>query len=412
MVALRERRAKCEGAGSRRHGPEVDFGPGEENEAREVGGFGAAQSMLLFARSEPERVQDIPAPGSPKGADASRTTLVIPMDDEVLVVEHPLDGAVLPMDEAGARRRDTLPVPAPLPPSGDTRATLTLLTGLHAGRLLAIDGSTMIIGRAGDADVAVDDPGVSRRHARIARTPAGGFYVEDLGSTNGTFVGSRRIGVALLQPGDVLQLGPLRARFAIVDSVEETLYRQLYESSVRDPLTNVFNRKYFVARLLAEIARARRADGDVAVLMIDVDSLKRVNDSFGHLAGDRALCAVATRILRVLRVEDVLARYGGDEFVVLAAGTSPFDAERLGERVRRAVEGLLMSAQGREVGITTSIGVASLSELATDEEPVAGLLAMADARMYGAKESGKNKVCAAFVVPEAPTTPTTVTPIV
>jgi len=275
-----------------------------------------------------------------------------------------------------------------------------MLTGLHAGRIMAVEGPSLVIGRAADANLVVEETGVSRHHARIGRTSTGGFYVEDLASTNGTFVGAARVGVSPLDRGDLLQLGPyLRVRFAIVDSVEEALYRQLYESSVRDPLTRVFNRKYLADRLFAEIARARRIDGDVAVLMVDLDGLKAVNDSFGHQAGDRALCAVAGGITRVLRVEDVLARYGGDEFVVLAVGPDHIDAEQLAERVRRAVERLDMSAEGHVVRLTTSIGVASLAELAAGVEPVAALLALADSRMYGAKASGKNKVCAAGTTP-------------
>jgi two-component system, cell cycle response regulator len=299
-------------------------------------------------------------------------------------------------------RRDTPAMHTAMPLTGNARATLTLLTGLHAGRLMAVEGASVVIGRAADANLVVDEAGVSRHHARIARTPTGGFYVEDLGSTNGTFVGATRVGLALLDRGDVVQLGPnLRVRFAIVDSVEEALYRQLYECSVRDPLTRVFNRKYLADRLFAEIARARRAEGDVAVLMIDLDSLKTVNDSFGHEAGDRALCAVASGILRVLRVEDVLARYGGDEFVVVAVGPDHTDAEQLAERVRAAVEGLNMSAEGHVVRLTTSIGVASLAELAVGVEPVGALLAMADSRMYGAKASGKNQVCMACTTAKA-----------
>jgi diguanylate cyclase (GGDEF)-like protein len=89
----------------------------------------------------------------------------------------------------------------------------------------------------------------------------------------------------------------------------------------------------------------------------------------------------------------VLVRYGGDEFVVLAVGTNGVDARQLAERVRRAVEGLHMSARGHGVRITASIGVASLAELGAKGEP-SGLLASADARMYRAKESGKNSVCA------------------
>jgi diguanylate cyclase (GGDEF)-like protein len=94
--------------------------------------------------------------------------------------------------------------------------------------------------------------------------------------------------------------------------------------------------------------------------------------------------------------------------VVLAAGTGNFDAERLAERVRRAVEGLQMRARGTEVRITTSIGVASLSELTSSDDPVTSLLAMADSRMYGAKGSGRNKVCAAYTTPEDATGPGTV----
>jgi diguanylate cyclase (GGDEF)-like protein len=347
-------------------------------------------------------MQDITADGHGKGAVDADVTLAITVPDEVRVTERPAERAVLRTDECGHRRRETPHFHTPLPLTGKARATLTVLTGLHAGQLVPIDGVPVTIGRAADSDLVVDDAGVSRHHARITHMPAGGFCVEDLESTNGTYVGAARVGVAVLHRDDLLQLGPnLRIRFAIIDSDEESLQRQLYESSVRDPLTHVYNRRYLAERLLAEIARERRADGDVAILMIDVDSLKTVNDCFGHLAGDRALCSVANRILRALRVEDVLARYGGDEFVVLAAGTDPADAGHLAERIRRAVEGLHLSAGGREVRITTSIGVASLTELSASDEPVATLFAIADARMYGAKASGKNRVCTKSTSPAA-----------
>jgi two-component system cell cycle response regulator len=348
-------------------------------------------------------MQDPSHDGARKAAPDADATLVIPLAEDALATDRAPDRAAVRTDGRGHPRRDTPHVHTPLPLSGTSRATLTVLTGLHAGRLTAIDGAPVTVGRALDADLVVDDAGVSRHHLRITHMPAGGFCVEDLASTNGTFVGDARVGVAVLHRNDLLQLGPTaRIRFAIIDSVAESLRRQLYESSVRDPLTLAFNRRYFVERLAAEIAHERRAQGDVAVLMIDVDSLKTINDLFGHIAGDRALCSVAARILRTLRVEDVLARYGGDEFVVLAAGTDRADAGQLAERIRRAVEGLCMSARGREVRITTSIGVASLAELSTGDEPVETLLAMADERMYGAKAAGKNKVLTTSGASSAP----------
>jgi pSer/pThr/pTyr-binding forkhead associated (FHA) protein len=116
-------------------------------------------------------------------------------------------------------RRDTPLRPVALEPPRETLATLTLMTGLHAGYRHVIDGAATTIGRAVDSDFVVDDEGVSRNHARIDRTVDGAFYVEDLRSTNGTYLGVNRIGIALLCGGDLLQLGPsLQVRFAILDS--------------------------------------------------------------------------------------------------------------------------------------------------------------------------------------------------
>jgi len=282
----------------------------------------------------------------------------------------------------------------------DAQATLTLLTGLRAGHLHPIDGAATTIGRSVESNLVVEEEGVSRHHARIERTSEGAFYVEDLGSTNGTFLGADRVGVALLRGGDLLQLGPsLQVRFAIVDSPEESFYRRLYESSVHDPLTHVFNRSYMNDRLLAEVANARRAGTDVTLLMLDVDHLKEVNDRFGHMAGDRALCTIASRVLRALRVTDMLARYGGDEFVVIAAGPAGDEAWLLAERVLRSVAGLQMGARGGTVHITASIGMASPGEIASSEDPVRDLLGLADERMYEAKATGRNRVCTSTVPP-------------
>ncbi len=341
-------------------------------------------------------MQHTPSGDGRKTTGDADATLVIQSVEGAGVIQPRSDRTPV----AGTRQRhDTPAMHTPLPLTGNARATLTVLTGLHAGHIMAVDGAPVTVGRASDADLVVDDASVSRHHVRITHMKAGGFCAEDLASTNGTFVGAARVGVAVLHRDDLIQLGPrLRLRFAIIDSAEESLHRQLYESSVRDPLTNAFNRRYLAERLVAEVARERRAEGDVAIMMIDVDSLKDVNDGFGHLAGDRVLTSVAARIQRALRVEDVLARYGGDEFVVLATGTDRGDAGQLAERIRCAVEGLQVSAQGREVKITTSIGVASLTELTSEDEPVRTLLAMADARMYVAKASGRNKVCTSSVL--------------
>ena len=235
--------------------------------------------------------------------DSRATPAKVRLRDGTSVTEPPSSRGSPPVDGHDTPRIDTPLLPASLPHQTTARATLTVLTGRNAGQLVAVDGNHVTIGRGDDADLVVDDPGVSRHHARIGRQPGGGFYVEDLGSTNGTFVGGARVGVSLLHQVDVLQLGPsLKVRFAMVDPAEESLSRYLYEAAIHDPLTHAYNRQYLADRMVAEIARARRAGSDVAVLMIDVDALKTVNDRFGHLAGDRVLSTIASRIQHALRV--------------------------------------------------------------------------------------------------------------
>jgi diguanylate cyclase (GGDEF)-like protein len=179
-------------------------------------------------------------------------------------------------------------------------------------------------------------------------------------------------------------------RFSMIDTTEQWLHHRLYESSVRDRLTHLFNRAYLMDQLVAEIGHARRTHGHVAVLMVDMDSLKQVNDRFGHLAGDRALCLVASRLFRAVGCRDVLARFGGDRFVIVSRGSGRDALHDLAERVRYAIEALPVCAGGRRACLTVSVGAACLAEVEPAVEPVTALFALADQRMYAAKASGGN----------------------
>ena len=275
------------------------------------------------------------------------------------------------------------------------RATLAVLTGFSAGQVHALDGTEHIIGRGTEADIWVEDGGVSRRHARITCRSDGRYFAEDLGSTNGTFVNAQRVEISEIRPGDRVQVGPhVTLRFQITDDAEEELQRRLYESSTRDALTRVYNRKYFSERLMAEVAYSRRHRVKLAVLMLDLDDFKSTNDTYGHLAGDMVLRLVSNQMQRLIRVEDLLARYGGEEFVILARSTGKTEAARLAERIRESVSQLeLQVTQEQTIRSTLSIGVASLPDVAPDGGPNE-LIALADARLYRAKAEGKNRVCA------------------
>jgi diguanylate cyclase (GGDEF)-like protein len=127
--------------------------------------------------------------------------------------------------------------------------------------------------------------------------------------------------------------------------------------------------------------------------MFDIDHFKQFNDRYGHFVGDRILCFVTARAMRLVRAGDLVARFGGDEFVVLARETDLSHAMALGERLGKAVAGMDVAAGGAPLSITISIGAAALSEIGPDE-PASALLQRVDSRLRAAKGEGRNRVCA------------------
>ncbi len=162
---------------------------------------------------------------------------------------------------------------------------------------------------------------------------------------------------------------------------------RLVQLSTREPLTGLLNARMFHERLEEELGRAARYGGPLSLLLIDLDGLKQINDKHGHRAGDDALVRVATAIRLAARASDLAARWGGDEFAILAPNTTGEAALGLGERVRSAVAD---SAKRTAVAFTVSIGVATL-------DPAAGgtagtLWERSDAALYEAKRGGRNRV--------------------
>jgi diguanylate cyclase (GGDEF)-like protein len=271
--------------------------------------------------------------------------------------------------------------------------TLTVLAGPAAGETCTLAQEVTILGRDAGADVVLEDPTVSRVHARITRSDELQHIIEDLGSTNGTFVAGRRVRRASLTTGDRVQLGrDSLFRFAILDVEEQEFQRRLYEASMRDMLTELPNRRSLLQRLTGEVAHAVRSGRELALLMIDVDHFKSVNDELGHLAGDQVLRAIARVGAAAVRAGDVFARYGGEEFIVLARETGKLEAVALAERLRAAVMAARVDVGHHVAHVTICVGVAVLSECVAAEGHDLGtsLLAQADARLYAAKRAGRN----------------------
>lgn len=165
---------------------------------------------------------------------------------------------------------------------------------------------------------------------------------------------------------------------------------QLTALSMTDSLTGVYNRRYLDQRLEEEVARSHRHGYALSCLMIDIDHFKRVNDRYGHQEGDRVLQAIGTVIRQAVRISDVVGRYGGEEFTVIAPSTSLLSAMVVGERIRTRVEQCEFRIADDTVHVTVSIGVAEL----TPSGSAQSLIAAADRALYLAKTAGRNRVVA------------------
>jgi two-component system cell cycle response regulator len=271
-------------------------------------------------------------------------------------------------------------------------AYLIVVSGKSSvGKMFKLDRSELVIGRATDADIMLDDDGVSRKHAKIVVRPDGTVQLVDLNSTNGTFSNGEKVDVQALRDGDKIQIGSATIlKFSYQDSLDEALQKNLYESATRDGLTRIYNKKYFLDTLKKEFAWCMRHRVPLSLILLDIDFFKRINDTYGHQAGDYVLSRMANRISEVVRTEDVFARYGGEEFVLLLRETPEDKAFILAERLRRLIESTEFTYNGQQIKVTFSAGIATLHD--GEYADYEGFIEGADRYLYRAKEAGRNRV--------------------
>jgi diguanylate cyclase (GGDEF)-like protein len=287
--------------------------------------------------------------------------------------------------------RSTSPVAAasadPVP------AALVVLYGPHLGRrypLPAAEGEgECVIGRVDDVAIPMDSDSVSRRHARVA--PAkGGFVLEDLGSTNGTFVNDHKVNRVTLKDGDVVRIGAAMLKFLCGHNVEASYHEEIYRITILDGLTGVHNKRFLLEFLDREASRASRHLTPLALVMLDIDHFKKINETHGHLAGDAVLKDLCRRIRPRVRREDLFARYGGEEFACVLPDTNRVGAIAFAEKIRQLVEREPVRHEDLSLPITVSIGVTT-TERAEQLEAI-HLIRRADEKLYEAKRAGRNRV--------------------
>jgi two-component system, cell cycle response regulator len=269
--------------------------------------------------------------------------------------------------------------------------TLTVLQGADVGAILALSRDVSVLGRDPDIDVTVEDDSVSRKHARITLRE-GHYEIEDLGSTNGTYVAGGLVsGRVRLLDGVRVQLGHTIFRFGLQDEVEQAASKRIYEMSVRDGLTGIYNRRYFDDRLASEFAFAARHKTPLCVILCDIDHFKRINDTYGHHAGDAVLKRVAIELQAGVRTEDLVARFGGEEFVMLTRGIDVEGGRTFAERIRAVVQRAVITWEGTRIPVTMSLGVSHTQAGPMVTKPEL-FLGGADMALYAAKRGGRNRV--------------------
>jgi diguanylate cyclase (GGDEF)-like protein len=276
-------------------------------------------------------------------------------------------------------------------PAGNGTAFLVHIypSGPYMGSRYPVPNVPVTLGRGGECGIAVPDNSVSRQHARVEPRDDG-YHVVDLGSTNGTFVNDEPVADARLGDGDYLRIGGVIYRFLAGGNVEAEYHEELYLLTIIDPLTGAHNRRYLLELLEHGLARVARHGRPLALILLDIDRFKAINDEHGHLAGDVTLRELAARIRRAVRKDELFARYGGEEFALLLPEADREEALRAAERFRLLVGSEPFEHEGRSFPVTVSLGVA----VAEPGSPLttAGLIERADAMLYQAKREGRNCV--------------------
>ena len=265
---------------------------------------------------------------------------------------------------------------------------LVQIYGADLGKRYELTEETLSIGRDPENLVVVDTDSVSRRHALI-ENENGERYIVDLGSTNGTYLNDTLVERAHLRTGDLLKIGDTIFKFLCGKDIESSYHEEIYRMTICDGLTQIANKRYLLEFLEGELSRSKRYERNLAIIMMDIDHFKNINDEFGHLTGDYVLKEMATLVRKRIRREELFARYGGEEFAIVLPETNEEGARDFATIVRELIEKAVFEFEGNIIPVTVSLGVAALQEkMVTPQD----LIRLADERLYQAKRGGRNQV--------------------
>jgi diguanylate cyclase (GGDEF)-like protein len=268
------------------------------------------------------------------------------------------------------------------------RPVLVVLSGHRVGTRCELSEGVMV-GRDPTCGVCLPDTGVSWHHARIDHR-GGAWAVLDLESTNGTSVNGEAITVKELQAGDKLVFGQTVVRFELRDPADQEYDQEVDKLLSIDDLSGLYLRRRFDAELLTLIAAAEREGRPLGLLVMDLDGVKQINDTHGHLFGAYVIGEAGHLIKDLIDGNGIGTRFGGDEYVAALPDHDLEATRAVGERIRSTIESHRFEREGIELHPGISIGVAAFPQSAVDAQT---LFHAGDEALYRAKRAGKNRVC-------------------
>ena len=268
-------------------------------------------------------------------------------------------------------------------------ACLVVIYGMELGKKYNLDAPSLIIGRSSKSDIQIDQESVSRNHAKLVNTGKS-ILVRDLGSTNGTYVNDEMVDEYVLRDRDLVKIGRTIFKFLTGGNIESAYHEEIYRLTTVDGLTQIYNKRYFMETLERELSRSQRYRRELSLIMFDIDHFKQINDTFGHLAGDYVLKQLASVIKTKIRREDMMARFGGEEFAIVLPEIDNTGALTFAEKIRRLCESTRFRFEEADMDVRISIGVASAQPEESDPNE---FIKRADTLLYEAKRTGRNRVC-------------------
>jgi diguanylate cyclase (GGDEF)-like protein len=271
----------------------------------------------------------------------------------------------------------------------DLEPYLVILSGQDQGRQYRLSRQFNTFGRTRDVHIMIADAKISRKHGVFIIHPDG-IILKDFQSTNGCYVNDIRVERQVIELTSRIRAGNTLMKIEYKKASEVESEIDLYKAANIDALTNIPNRRAFMIRAQEEFSFSKRNNYYLTIIMCDVDHFKRINDNFGHPAGDQVLKKLAKFLQAQMRKEDMLSRYGGEEFIMLLRDTNANSASRWAERVREKVGQINFSVQNKNISATLSIGVCSKN--GGEITSLNAIIKEADDALYLAKNNGRNRV--------------------